>query len=71
MGLLQIDRIDHQIYRNQCATMNKLLQQTRVCYYSEKVKSSDHDQKSIYKISKLLMVNGEGHSLPSGIPAKN
>ena len=52
--------------------MNKLLQQTHVSYYSEKIKSCGHDQKAIYKISKHLMgnTNSEGHSLPSGVPAK-
>jgi len=62
--------IDHQMYREQCAITNKLLQQTRISYYSEKIKSCGHDQKSIYRLSKHLMGNGVGRTLTSGVPAK-
>jgi len=50
--------------------MNKLLHQTRVCSYSENIKPCGHDQKSIYKLSKHLVGNGEGQPLPSGLPVK-
>ena len=49
---------------------NKLLQQTCISYYSEKIKSCGHDQKGIYRISKHLMGNGEGRTLANGVPAK-
>ena len=36
----------------------------------EKIKSCGHDQKGIHRISKHLMGNGEGRTLPSGVSAK-
>ena len=62
--------IDHQIYREQCAIVNRLLKRTRVTYYSEKVQECGQDQKGIYKLSKHLMGTGENPSLPSGISPK-
>jgi len=50
--------------------MNKRLQQTGVCYYSEKIKFCGHAQKGIYKISLHLMGNDEERSLSSDVPAK-
>ena len=35
--------IDHKLYREQCVITNKLLQQTRISYYSEKIKSRGYD----------------------------
>ena len=62
--------MDHQIYRDQCAIVNRLLKPTRVTYYSEKVQECGQDQKGIYKLSKHLLGTGENPSLPSGISPK-
>lgn len=47
--------VDHDIYRAQCAVVNKMLNQTRVNYYSDKVSSCGSDQKSLNKITKHLL----------------
>lgn len=58
--------VDHQIYRTQCAIVNGMLKQTRTEYYSEKVKSSGKDQKSLFKITKHLLNGPSEIALPSG-----
>jgi hypothetical protein len=35
--------------------VNKLLIQTRIAYYSEKITACAHDQKGIYKVAKHLL----------------
>jgi hypothetical protein len=42
--------IDHQIYRTQCADVNKMLKQARVEYYTNKIESSGNDHKSLSRI---------------------
>ncbi|KAL3882100.1 hypothetical protein ACJMK2_028471 [Sinanodonta woodiana] len=49
--------IDHQLYREQCSTVNKLLKEARETYYSNKIASDGRDQKSVYKITKHLHLN--------------
>ena len=44
--------IDQQIFRNQCVVVNKLLKESRVSYYSDKVNVCGRDTKGIYRITK-------------------
>ena len=57
--------IDHSVYRNQCAIVNKTLKKARIDYYSEKVESSERDQKSLFKITKHLLDGPSEVALPS------
>ena len=61
--------IDHQIYRSQCANVNKMLKQAKIDYYSDKVSSCGNDQKSLHKITKHLLQGSTEASLPSGKPS--
>ena len=58
--------IDHDIYRQQCARVNKMLKQTRIDYYSEKISSCQQDKKSLHKISKYLLEGPSEVLLPVG-----
>ncbi len=58
--------IDHEIYRNHCAKMNKMLKKARVDFYSDKVTSCGRDQKSMHKITKHLLDGPSEIALPSG-----
>jgi len=61
----------HQIYRDQCIVVNKLLKQTRIAYYSEKITACAHDQKSIYKVAKHLLGDRRSTTLPhTGSPSE-
>ena len=62
--------IDHEIYRNQCATVNKMLKQTRINFYSDKVESCGRDQKSLFKVTKNLLGKQEEIILPASPSAK-
>ena len=56
--------VNHQIYRDQCVVVNKLIKQTRIAYYSEKITACAHDQKGIYKVAKHLLGERGSTSLP-------
>ena len=43
--------VDHEIYREQCAEYNKLLQRCKSAYYTEKVESCQNDSKSLFRIT--------------------
>ena len=58
--------VDHQIYRKQCAIVNKLLLQTRVDYYSDKVESCGTDYKGLFKVTKRLLGSRNTVTLPDG-----
>ena len=58
--------IDHQIYRSQCANVNKMLKQAKIDNYSDKVSYCGNDQKSLHKITKHLLQGSTEASLPSG-----
>ena len=60
--------VDHDIYRDQCASVNKLLKQTRTRFYSEKIESCGRDQKTLFKITKNLMGKSAEPVLPSSSP---
>jgi hypothetical protein len=62
--------IDHQLYREQCSTVNKLLKEARVTYYSNKIVSDGRDQKSLYKIKKHLLGASNEVVLPSSTSTK-
>ncbi|XP_060563505.1 uncharacterized protein LOC132722906, partial [Ruditapes philippinarum] len=47
--------IDHQIYRTHCSSVNKMLKQARVEYYTSKIESCGNDHKSLSKITKGLL----------------
>ena len=60
--------VDHQIYRDQCIVMNRLLKKTRQTYYSDKIIECGHDQKGIYKVAKHLLGDKGCPSVPSTAP---
>ena len=67
--------VDHQIYREQCALVAKLLHQTKIAYFSSKVAECEGDQKKLFKIAKhLLGERSEAvlptHSLPCDLAEK-
>ena len=62
--------VDHEIYRNQCASVNKLLKQTRVKFYSEKIESCGRDQKTLFKVTKNLLGRNEEAVLPTSSSSK-
>ncbi len=62
--------VDHDIYRNQCATVNKLLKQTRLNFYSDKIQSCGRDQKTLFKVTKTLLGKNEETILPTSSCAK-
>ena len=43
-------KIDHDIYRIQCVSLNKILRQARLNYYSVKIASCHRDPKNLFKI---------------------
>ena len=57
--------VDHEIYRNQCASVNKLLQRTRVKFYFEKIEACERDQKTLFKVTKKLLGKNEEVVLPT------
>lgn len=60
--------VDHQIYRDQCVTTNKLLLRTRLSYYSDKIITCGRDQGGIFKLAKHLMGDKGCPSLPRTTP---
>ena len=60
--------VDHQIYRDQCVLVNKLLKKTRQTYYSDKIIECGRDQKGIYKVAKHLLGDKGCPSVPSTAP---
>ena len=62
--------IDHQIYRQQCTSVNKLLHQTRRTYYSDKISACGQNPKEIFRIARHLMgEKGSNTVLPQNICA--
>ena len=58
--------VDHQIYRNQCAIVNKSLKQA----LTDKIQSCGRDQKSIFKVTKHLLSKKHEVILPSHSSSK-
>ena len=56
--------VDHEIYREQCAEYNKLLQRCKSAYYTEKVESCQNDSKSLFRITKNLLGTDSEAKLP-------
>ena len=46
---------DRDIFRTQCANVNKILKQARLNYYSEKKASFQRDPKNLFMESKYLL----------------
>ena len=47
--------VHHQIYREQCAVVNKLLRRTKTSYYSDKIKAYGRDQRITFKLANHLL----------------
>ena len=47
--------VDHQIFRSQCANVNKLLKQVEIDCYSNKVSTFSKDQTRLHKGTKHLL----------------
>ena len=63
--------IDHEIYRSQCAIVNKMLKQARKNFYSDKIESCGRDQKALFKVTKSLLGRKEEVVLPNSSSAKD
>ena len=57
---------DHQIYRNQCLVVVKLLKESNMPYYSNKVNACGRDAKVIYWTIKYIQGDSGAPSLPKG-----
>ena len=62
--------VDHQIYRDQCVIVNKLLKQARIQYYSEKIDSYENDKKHLFKVTKDILGCAKEVVLPSNKNSK-
>jgi hypothetical protein len=58
-------KVDHEMYRNKCADVNKALKQARVEYYTSKIEACGRDHKSLSKITKNLLGDTNEVILPS------
>ncbi len=47
--------VDHQIYRDRCVEVNKLLRQTKTSYYSSQILDCGKDQKALFSITNKLL----------------
>ena len=56
--------VHHEIYRNQCSTVNKLLKSTKRAHYLEKTESCGRDQK-LFKVTNHLLGVTNDVTLPS------
>lgn len=57
--------IHHDLYRDQCRIMNKMLYEAKRTFYSDKITECSGNQKEMYKITKSLMGIGYDTVLPS------
>ena len=57
--------VDLQIYRDQCAKLNKLLLYHKKDYFSNKVVECGSDQRALHKLAKKQMGKGLSPILPS------
>ena len=62
--------IDHQLYREQCSKVNKLLKTAKTTYYSDKIETAGRDQKSLFKITKHLLGVSKDVVLPTCTSSK-
>jgi hypothetical protein len=63
--------VNHQIYRDQCIVVNKLLTLTRTAYYFENIIACAHEQKGIYKVVKHMLGDMGSTTLPqTGSPSE-
>ena len=56
--------IHHQLYKNQCHIMNRLLLKARRDYVLSKITECGKDQKGIFKITNRLLGAGASNLLP-------
>lgn len=56
--------VHHQIYREQCRAVSKLLVETRRRYYQNKIAESGSDQKAIYTVVRHLLGQSTSVTLP-------
>jgi len=63
--------IVHEIYRNQCTKVNKMLTQARVGFYKDKIEECGKDQKNMFKITKQLLGNTDEVVMPKCSSSKD
>ena len=52
-------------YKQQCRSVSMQLPEAKLYYYSTKIKATDNDQKSLFDITKRLIVNQQAVTLPT------
>ncbi|KAJ8038652.1 hypothetical protein HOLleu_16137 [Holothuria leucospilota] len=56
--------VHHQVIRQQCSKVNKLIRQAKIAYYSQKIEDCGNNVKDVYKIAKHLMGQDRVPPLP-------
>jgi len=62
--------VHHQLYRQQCIKINKLLSKAKLDFYSEKIVACENDQRMITRVAKELMGDKTSVILPQHSSAK-
>ncbi|XP_052791884.1 uncharacterized protein LOC128226025 [Mya arenaria] len=57
--------VDHQIYRQHCSEVNKLLKQSRIDYYTSQITQCGNDYKKLFKVTNTLLGKSNEVTLPS------
>ena len=56
--------VHHQLYRDYCAVVNKLLCSTKITYYETQLEQCPHNSKAMFRTVNMLMGNKGGCPLP-------
>ena len=59
------EEADLLAYRQQCRSVSMKLTEAKIYYYSTKIEASNNDQKSLFDITKKLLVNQKAATLPT------
>ena len=57
--------IHHQLFRDQCRTVAKLVQRTRRAYYCDQISQCGRDQKHLFRLTNKLLGKSGAVTLPS------
>ena len=57
--------VHHQMYRDYCVVVNRLLCSTKITYYETQIEQCPHNSKAMFRTVNMLMGNNGGCPLPS------
>jgi hypothetical protein len=57
--------VHHQLYKDQCRTVNRLLYSTKLSYFSEQISECGRDQKKLFQLTKRLLGDTGNVTLPT------